>query len=492
VPPPPPPEAPRDGRRGGASILGALRIPFGRALRTTAFRVTLLHLALTLLGTAALAAVTWWATTGFAARQLAQEVERDVAVLVRAARAGGAAAAGVLAEARIAANRAGTEYYLVAGPDRARVAGNLAEAPWAAGWRRIGLQREDGSAATLLAHGARLPGGGYLVAARDLGPVERLEARLLGAAGWVAATALLLGLAGGIVVGRGVARRAAAMEAALAAVEAGEIGRRLPGARADGDEFERLSARINATLDRLEALMDAVRQVTDDIAHDLRTPLSRLRQRLEAALREGTARDAAGWAEAVEGAIADCDRILAIFAALLRIAQVKSGARRAGFRRFDLSAVVQSVAEVYAPAAEERGQALEARIAPGVTAWGDPELVTQMLANLTENAVRHGREGGHAWLVLEPRAGGGAAVVVADDGPGIPEAERARVLRRFHRLDAARSRPGSGLGLALAAAVAELHGMTLTLGDNAPGLRATVEVPAPPSEQADPPRSAAA
>jgi signal transduction histidine kinase len=269
-----------------------------------------------------------------------------------------------------------------------------------------------------------------------------------------------------MLMGRGVTRRAAAMDAALARVEAGEFGHRLP-VRAGGDEFDRLARRINAALDRVQSLMQTLRQVTDDIAHDLRTPLSRLRQRLEGVLREP---DDAGWRAATEAAIQDCEHLLEIFAALLRIAQVESGARRAGFAPLDLSALVATVAEVYTPAAEERCQRLEAGIAPGVTVTGDRELLTQAVANLLDNAVKHGREGGRVSLALTPDA----TITVTDDGAGIPAEAREAVLRRFHRLDAARSRPGAGLGLALVAAVAELHGARLTLGDAAPGLRATL------------------
>jgi len=459
-----------------------LRNPAFRIMRTTAFRVTLLHLGLTLLGTAVLSVVAWWATTGFAAQQVADEVVRDMGVLQRAARLGGAASVAVSVQARLAADRSGTEYYVLTAPDGARIAGNLAEAPSLRGWHTLRLKGgATGPETSLLALGEPLPDGSFIIVARDLAPVRELEARLLGAAGWVGGGALLIGLLGGIVMGRGVVLRAARMEAALAAVEAGEISRRVP-AREGGDEFDRLATRINATLDRLQALMDTVRQVTDDIAHDLRTPLSRLRQRLEAALRtapQGEPEQEAPWRETIEGALADCDRILGIFAALLRIAQVESGARRAAFKRFDLTAVAETVAEVYAPAAEEREQRLETRLQPGLAAWGDPELITQMLANLLENAVVHGRQGGSILLSLAPGPNGGAVLEVADDGPGIPEAERERVLRRFHRLDAARSRPGSGLGLALVAAVAELHGIHLSLGDNKPGLRVRLEIPPP-------------
>lgn len=447
--------------------------PRGRWWRTTAFRITLLHLALTLLGTLALSGVAWWASTGFALRQVAQDVERDSGVLVQAVRLGGPASAALSIEARIAADRSGTQYFLLTAPDGSRLAGNLAAAPRAARWERLRVSGA-GVDTELLALGTRLPGGTFLVVGRDIAPVRQLESFLFSAAGWVGGAALLLGLLGGALVGRGVTRRAATMDAALARVEAGEIGHRLP-VRDGGDEFDRLAQRINTTLDRVQGLMQALRQVTDDIAHDLRTPLNRLRQRLEAALR--TAEGDAAWRAATEGAIMECEHLLDIFAALLRIAQVESGARRAGFARFDLSAVVETVAEVHAPAAEARGQVLEIRIAPGIATFGDRDLVTQMLSNLVDNAVKHGREGGRITLALTAQPAGGPILTVADDGPGIPEEAQALVLRRFHRLDSARATPGTGLGLALAAAVAELHGMTLTLEDNGPGLLVRLQVP---------------
>jgi signal transduction histidine kinase len=439
--------------------------------RTTAFRVTLLHLLLTLLGTAALSGIAWWATTGYALRQLAQEVDRDRGLLVQAARLGGPRSVAVSVEARLAADRSGTQYYLLASPEGERLAGNLASAPEAPGWATLRL--EGVREAELLALGTPLPGGGFLVVARDVAPVRQLEALLLGAAGWVGGGAALLGLLGGLLMGRGVTRRAAAMDAALARVEAGEIGHRLP-IRPGGDEFDRLARRINAALDRVQGLMQTLRQVTDDIAHDLRTPLTRLRGRLEAALR---AEGDAGWRPATEAALRECEQLLEIFAALLRIAQVESGARRAGFARLDLSALAATVAEVYAPSAEERGQRLEADIPPGIHGFGDRELLTQALANLLENAVKHGREGGRIRLALTPAP----SLVVEDDGEGIPPGEREAALRRFHRLDAARSRPGAGLGLALVAAVAELHGARLTLGDAGPGLRVELALPAAPA-----------
>jgi signal transduction histidine kinase len=442
--------------------------------RTTAFRLTLLHLALTLAGTALLAAIAWWATVGFATRQAAEEVERGVGVLAQSAALSGLRGVALSIEARLAADRARVEYYLLATPEGQRLAGNLAAAPPSLGWQTLEVRQEDGAVVPVLVRGAPVAGGAVVFVGRDLSSVRALEARLLGAAGWVGLGAVVLGLGGGLLIGRGVARRTAAMNAALAAVAAGDLARRLPRAGRD-DEFDSLSARINAMLDRLAEVMATLRAVTDDIAHDLRTPLTRLRQRLDDLRRAPP-----GGMEAMIGAAeAECDAMLELFAALLRIAQVEAGAQRSAFATFDLSAVAEAVAEVYAPAAEERGQSLAAAIAPDLAAHGDRALVTQLLANLVENAVRHGRAGGHVTLTLAASGGGGAEAVVADDGPGIPEAERERVFRRFHRLDAARATPGAGLGLALVRAVAALHGMTVTLADAAPGLRVRVTIPPP-------------
>jgi signal transduction histidine kinase len=395
-------------------------------------------------------------------------------VLAQSAALSGLRGVALSIEARLAADRARVEYYLLATPEGQRLAGNLAAAPPSLGWQTLEVRQEDGAVVPVLVRGAPVAGGAVVFVGRDLSSVRALEARLLGAAGWVGLGAVVLGLGGGLLIGRGVARRTAAMNAALAAVAAGDLARRLPRAGRD-DEFDSLSARINAMLDRLAEVMATLRAVTDDIAHDLRTPLTRLRQRLDDLRRAPP-----GGMEAMIGAAeAECDAMLELFAALLRIAQVEAGAQRSAFATFDLSAVAEAVAEVYAPAAEERGQSLAAAIAPGLAAHGDRALVTQLLANLVENAVRHGRAGGHVTLTLAASGGGGAEAVVADDGPGIPEAERERVFRRFHRLDAARATPGAGLGLALVRAVAALHGMTVTLADAAPGLRVRVTIPPP-------------
>jgi signal transduction histidine kinase len=228
-------------------------------------------------------------------------------------------------------------------------------------------------------------------------------------------------------------------------------------------------------LDRIAALMESLRQVSTDIAHDLRTPLTRLRGRLEASLAGPPGPEQAG---AIEAALGDLDAILATFAALLRIAQIESGARRAAFQTLDLTAVARTVVDAFAPSAEEAGQRLTLEDEAPVLVDGDRELLTQMLVNLVENGLRHA--GGRAWVQVRCRVERGLAILaVVDDGPGAPDAERERLFARFHRLEASRSTPGSGLGLALVAAVAKLHGADAGLNDARPGLEAVVSFPQP-------------
>jgi signal transduction histidine kinase len=270
-------------------------------------------------------------------------------------------------------------------------------------------------------------------------------------------------------------RRIEAIAATCEPILAGDLGRRLP-TRGIGDEFDRVAALFNAMLDRIEHLMAGLRQVSSDIAHDLRTPLTRLRQNLDAARRRS--KDAASYEAAIDRAIAETDTILDTFAALLRIAQIEAGTRRAGFVPVDLSALLATVLEVYKPAAEEKGQQLEGSVPNGVAVTGDRELLTQMLANLVENAIRHSPPGAGIDVTLSTECGGEVEMVVADNGPGIPAEAREKVFQRFVRLETSRTTPGSGLGLSLVAAVADLHGIAVRLQDNRPGTRVCLRLPA--------------
>src|SRR5262249_18472619 len=247
------------------------------------------------------------------------------------------------------------------------------------------------------------------------------------------------------------------------------LGRR-PGPLAyacDGVEFDRLGGRLNRMLERIHALMENMRQVSNDIAHDLRTPLSRLRQRLESTL--SGCPDKTALRNAVEQSIADVDSVLSTFGALLRIARIEARERKAGFDSIDLSALFTSMAEAYSPVAEDHGKRLWAEVAPDLSTDGDQALLTQMVSNLVENAIHHTPVGTRIGMRLS-RGDTGLVACVEDDGPGIPRDERARVFRRFVRLDSSRNSPGCGLGLALVAAIADLHQITLELRDREPGL----------------------
>jgi len=307
----------------------------------------------------------------------------------------------------------------------------------------------------------------------SLEPLEEIEREVLQAFGWTFGATLIVALGGGLLLSLGFLRQVDAVSRTAEAIIDGDLTRRVP-LRGVDDDFDRLAMTLNRMLDRIGALMDSLRQVSNDIAHDMRTPLARLRQRLELA-RTGSS-TVEEYARAVDAAIAETDSILATFAALLGIAQIEAGTRRSRFDDVDLAAVVRLVVETFGPSAEEEGKVLlTGKITPA-TIRGDRELLTQMLVNLVENAMRHTGPGTKI-VVDVTHSAKGAVLSVADNGPGLPAGEHQRVFRRFYRTDASRHSPGSGIGLAIVKAVAELHDASATLTDNMPGLRAEIRFP---------------
>jgi signal transduction histidine kinase len=291
----------------------------------------------------------------------------------------------------------------------------------------------------------------------------------------ITAAALItaMSLAAAVLIGRQFLKRIDAVTATAARIMDGSLNERLP-AIGMGDEFDRLALNLNTMLDRMQSLMEGLRQVSSDIAHDLRTPLMRLRRRLEAAMvaKEGGPERQG----LLEEAIDQLDEILSTFGALLRIAQVEGGTGREGFRRLDLSELMERVRQAYEPVAEDAGKELSAKITTAVAIAGDEELLCQLISNLIENAFAHAGQSDAVQLGVQVD-GGRAVLSVADRGPGVPEEERAKVMRRFYRLDNSRTTPGAGLGLSMAQAIAQLHGGEIELGDNAPGLVARVRLP---------------
>lgn len=283
---------------------------------------------------------------------------------------------------------------------------------------------------------------------------------------------LLLAVAGGVVMTLGSLRRVEEIGRAGQEIVATDLSRRV-AVRGTGDEFDRLALSLNAMLDRIQALMEGLNQVSSDIAHDLRTPLTRLRQRLELAYRREN--DISALRQSLEGAMRDVDAILETFAALLRIAQIEAHSKGIEFICVDVSALMEELVEFYAPLAEENGHALSGSIEPELCVNGDAELLTQAFSNLVENAIRYSDNG--MVTVVAKRLGGGVLIEIIDPGPGIPKEFREKVFQRFFRMERNRTTPGTGLGLSLVAAVALMHCAKVIFADDEATFAVRVLIP---------------
>jgi signal transduction histidine kinase len=332
--------------------------------------------------------------------------------------------------------------------------------------------------------GAALPGTFHLVVGTDMFDVRTVVERLRIFTLACGIGITLFALAGGYFVGSLFIRRLNGVNSSVNRIMAGALGERIPTIGL-GPEFDELSGNLNLMLDRIQGLMEGLRQVSTDIAHDLRTPLTRLRQNLEGLRGTDTL---TGYDAGIEAALEQTDEILTIFRALLRIGTLEGGAGRSRFTRLDLSELIERVGGAYEPVAEDSGHRLDVELEPGLMVTGDGELLAQMFTNLIENALVHTPPG--TCIVLHARRSGeGVIAEVRDDGPGIPAEERDRVFVRFYRLDTSRSTPGSGLGLSLVRAIASLHHVIPILEDNGPGLKIVLKFPPTPQPL---PQSAAA
>ena len=417
-----------------------------------------------------------FSATKFIARQIDATVASELAEVQADAAGGGQAALRAVIDGLT--TRSPGIFYLLQDPHGAAVAGNMEAIRPEPGLRRLQRVHQPAPRHTeggIRGQGVILPDGSYLfVGLSDFELAEMQEAIVRAFVLGLIAT-ILLAIGGGLVTSMALLRRVEAISATSRDIMSGDLGRRVP-LRGSNDEFDHLAASQNAMLDRIQALMAGLQQVSSDIAHDLRTPLTRLRQRLELARRREATVE--GLQAAVDGAIEQSDAILDTFAALLRIAQIEAGTRKSGFSTVNLSAVLTELADVYQVAAEERGQVLRSDVAPGLHVRGDPELLMQLYANLIDNAVRHSPPG------TDIRVEAAAELTrirtyVSDRGPGVPQEYRSKVLQRFYRLEGSRTTLGNGLGLSLVQAVAALHEAALVLEDNQPGLRCVVEFQRP-------------
>jgi len=452
-----------------------------RLLRSTSVRLALVFAVLFIVAALALVGLLWWQTGSYLARETDAVIAADTDAIGDRLRDFGLPGAMHTIEERVAETADEHAIYLLADPTLAPLAGNMTAWPAAVGpergWYQATLERDGRAYAARLLH-VVLPGNFQLVVGRDVQSRLAIRALIVNALAWSALAAVVLAIGGGWVVRRAVLGRIAQVNRTTAAIVQGDLSQRLP-ARDGDDEFEALARTINEMLAQIELLIDGVRNASNAVAHDLRTPLAELRARLEQILRRIAPGERSGerLRDEVQDAIADVDRLVDTFNALLRLAEIDSGARRAGFRTVELGPILAQVAEVYHPLAEAKGAALAVDAPGGIAVTGDPDMLAQAVANLLDNAIKYAaREGigGRIALSLARRADGRAAITVADNGPGIPEAERARVTERFYRGDTSRGSPGLGLGLAEVAAVAKLHGGMLELADNQPGLVATM------------------
>jgi signal transduction histidine kinase len=359
-------------------------------------------------------------------------------------------------------------YFYVAGPSGSKLVGNLNGLQPNLGWQKLPPGFAKDKTHEIWGQGKVFEGGYYIFVGQDAAHVLAARRSLITSYLWSGLLAALFALAAGLVLSRSFLKRIDAINDTSAAIMQGKLKERIP-LRGTSDEIDQLSGNLNRLFDSNQSLLESLKQVSSNIAHDLRTPLSRLRNKLEDA--RGSAKTVKAFHGHIDSAIEDSDQLLATFAALLRIAQIESGTRKTAFAKVNLSELAEKICGIYQAVAEDEGKSLDCKITPNIFCHGDKELLFQLGVNLVENAIRHTPVG----TTITFSTASPANLQVADNGPGIPEDQRAKVLERFHRLDQSRSTPGSGLGLAMVAAIAQLHHTKIELEDNAPGLKASVK-----------------
>ena len=465
---------------------------FGKLIRTTAFRLTLVYLLLFALFAASLLGYFAWNTRRLITEQITTTVNAEASEISDIYNRRGLRGLVFTVDSR--ALRPGANLYLVTTPAGQAIAGNVGSlAPGVMGtqgWSETAYRRledQDNTDHRALVNVTQLSGGFRLLIGRDLEERRRLFGIVAKAAQWSILVVVVLGIAGGIFVARRVLQRIDAMTGTTRRIMAGDLSGRLPVGRS-GDELDRLAENLNAMLERIEALMVGLKEVSDNIAHDLKTPLTRLRNRAEEALAKSSCE--AEYRAALERTIEESDGLIRTFNALLMIARAESGQARGNMDDFDAAEVANGIHELYEPLAEDDGMTLRVKTAPAPI-HANRELISQALANLVENAIKYGKPTSAAQaqgavvsldakqILIEARREGDKVLLsVTDRGIGIPEGDRRHAVERFVRLDSSRSQPGSGLGLSLASAVATLHGGELRLDDAHPGLVATLVIPA--------------
>lgn len=460
-----------------------MRVP--RLFRTTPFRLTLLFLALFAAAAAAFLAYIYVATAGEVISRSEREIGRELTALQTVYRRGGIEE---LNRDLIERTIDSPFEYLLQDAKGRKVTGTLSESPTEAGegWADFTIEATTPEGAVVRSAGRGrevvLSNGYHLFVGADVGETQSVVVKIVRASWGAGVIVLLLGLLGGLLVSRNVSRQLGGLNRTVAAVQGGDLQARVP-VRGVRDEYDEVAIGLNAMLDRLERLMGGLRHAGDAIAHDLRSPLNRLRAKLEIAIIDVEA----GREDPIETlghTLEDVDGLLKTFNAVLAITRLQAAGEAPEQALFDPASLASDLAELYEAVGEEKELEFSAELSPGLTMRGNREFIAQAVSNLLDNAVKYTPEGGAVRLRVRRRTSGEIEFSITDTGPGVPEADRARIVQRFVRLENSRSQPGSGLGLSLVAAVAEAHGGRLEIdegpgkvGEMGPGLRTALVFP---------------
>jgi signal transduction histidine kinase len=449
------------------------------------FRSSTLKLALISIGifgavVCALFGYVYWSTATYVLSRSDRAIAAEHAILQKAYDSAGRGGLIGAIEQHIADGRFEGGLYLLAEPSFAPVAGNLQVWPSAlkgmSGWANFSVRDwkpDSADGAPLRATFETLPDGYHLLVGKDIDNLDQFARAIYTALAWSVALIFVLAGAVSISVTRRTVGRIEAINATSRAIMESGPSSRIP-LRGTRDEWDQLAENLNTMLDRIEALMGEVKQVTDNVAHDLRTPLARIRGRLEKACNRQ--RDVEQDQSLINETMADLDSVLRMFSSLTRISRIETSDRTSAFRTVNLAEIASEVVELFDAAAEDKGGHLNTVGEQRVLVTGDRDLLFDAMANLVDNAIKHGREAGH--VTVEVNQNNGHAVIsVADDGPGIPADEFQNIFKRFYRLERSRCTPGNGLGLSLVAAVARLHGVRIEMVDNEPGLKFRLQFP---------------
>lgn len=451
-----------------------------RLLRSTAVRLAIGYALLFVLSSFALVGFYWWRTAAYLDREVNAVILADTQAIGDRLQDFGLSGAIQTINQRIRQHADEHAIYLLADPSLVPVAGNLAAWPLRighqTGWYQLDLARNDKLYTTRVLY-VGLPQGFHLLVGRDVQDLVAIRRSIIDSLGSVVVVALFLAVIGGLLVRRAILHRVDAINRTASGIVQGDLSRRVPS-HGSSDEFDQLARTINGMLQQIEVLVDGVRNASNAVAHDLRTPLAELRGRLEEVLLDPPTQEET--LRQIQAAVADLDRLIEVFNALLRLADIDSGARLSGFRDVPLDNVAGEVIDLYGPLAEDKGITLKTAIPSDLTVRGDPFLLAQAIGNLLDNALKYAPPRGIVSLTLARGEDGGVDIVVTDNGPGITPEEMPKVMERFFRGSAGRNTEGLGLGLSVVAAVARLHRGAIHLADACPGLAASLHLPPTP------------